>query len=135
MSIEHVTAALRDALLAADAVIYNQGSSGAYVERLMAELGIADRLQGRTVRVLNGEAVMERLAGSRGTALAFLAMSDAIHATGLQYAGALPPALQNFTTYEAAVMTGAREPLAAAEFLRTLTTDASRRTFRDAGVD
>jgi molybdate transport system substrate-binding protein len=127
--------ALRRTLLAADAVIYNQGSSGAYIEKLLAQLGIADRLAGRTVRVLNGEAVMERLAAARGSELAFLAMSDAIRATGLQYAGPLPEPLQNFTTYDAAVMIAAREPIAAAEFLRFITTDTARRTLRAAGVE
>ncbi|MBM3817609.1 MAG: ABC transporter substrate-binding protein [Acidimicrobiia bacterium] len=127
--------ALRRELLAADAVIYNQGSSGTYIETLLAQLGIADRVEAKTVRVLNGEAVMERLAAARGSELAFLARSDAIRATGLQYAGPLPAPLQNFTTYDAVVMHAAREPVAASAFLRFITTAAARRTLRDAGVE
>jgi molybdate transport system substrate-binding protein len=126
--------ALRRALLAADAVIYNQGSSGTYVEMLLATLGIADRVRPTSVRVLNGEAVMERLARAQGSEIAFLAMSDAIRATGLQYA-ALPPPLQNLTTYDAAILAGAREPRVAAEFIRSLGTDRARRTLRAAGVE
>jgi molybdate transport system substrate-binding protein len=129
------TDAVRRALLAADAVIYNQGSSGTYVETLLAQLGIADRVRTKTVRVLNGEAVMEQLANARGSELAFLAMSDAMRGSGLQYAGPLPAALQNHTAYDAAIMTAAREPRVAAEFIRSLTTDGARRTLRAAGVE
>jgi molybdate transport system substrate-binding protein len=127
--------ALRRALLAADAVVYNQGSSGAYIETLIAKLGIADRLAAKRVRVLNGEAVIERLANARGSELAFLAMSDAIRTTGLQYAGPLPGPLQNFTAYDAAVMRTAREPLAANEFVRFVTSAAARQTLRAAGIE
>jgi molybdate transport system substrate-binding protein len=127
--------ALRRTLLSADAVIYNQGSSGTYIEKLLATLGIADRVQPKAVRVLNGEAVMERLSAARGSELAFLAASDAIRARGLQYVGALPRPLQNLTTYDAAVMTRAREPAVAADFVRFITSAAVRGTLEAAGVE
>ena len=127
--------ALRRALLAADAIVYNQGSSGTYIEKLLSGLGIADRVRTKSVRVLNGEAVMERIGNARGSEIAFVAIPDAIRGTALRYVGPLPPALQNFTTYDAAVMNGAREPAAAAEFLRFITTAGARRTLLAAGVE
>jgi molybdate transport system substrate-binding protein len=127
--------ALRRALLAADAIVYNQGSSGTYIEKLLGALGIADSTTAKTIRVLNGEAVMERIVNARGSELAFVAVPDAIRGTGMRYVGPLPPALQNFTTYDAAVMNKAREPAAAAEFLRYISTAAARRTLVAAGVE
>jgi molybdate transport system substrate-binding protein len=127
--------ALRRALLAADAIVYNQGSSGTYIEKLLAQLGIAGQVAGKTVRVLNGEAVTERIANAHGSDIAFVAIPDAIRGTGLRYVGPLPPPLQNFTTYDGAVMNRAREPAAAAAFLRYITSAAARRTLNDAGVD
>jgi molybdate transport system substrate-binding protein len=125
---------LRRALLEADAVIYNQGSSGAYIDRLLRDLGVADRIAPKAFRVLNGEAVMERLAGGRGSELAFLAMSDAIRAAGVQYVGPLPASLQNYTRYDAAIMAGASEAAAAETFIRYITTPPAKRTLEAAGV-
>jgi molybdate transport system substrate-binding protein len=127
--------ALRRTLLSADAVIYNQGSSGTYIETLLATLGVAERIQPKAVRVLNGEAVMERLAGARGSELAFLAASDAIRAPELQYVGPLPQPLQNLTAYDAVVMKTAREPAVAADFVRYITSAAARGTLQGAGVE
>ena len=127
--------ALRTALLAAPAVIYNQGSSGTYIEQMLAGLGIADRVNAKRVRVLNGEAVMERMAAATGDEIAFLAMSDAIRAGGLQFVGPLPPALQNFTMYEAAVMSQAREPVVAAQFVRSIAGPQARTVWMRAGVE
>jgi molybdate transport system substrate-binding protein len=126
--------ALRRTLLAADAVVYNQGSSGTYIGKLLGDLGIAEAVSAKTVRVPNGEAVVERMAAGRGSEVAFLAMSDALRTTGLQYVGPLPPSLQNFTVYDAVVMNGASEPASAAKFIEYITTASARRTLEAAGV-
>jgi molybdate transport system substrate-binding protein len=127
--------ALRRALVAADAVIYNQGSSGTYIETMLRDLGIADRIRSKSVRVLNGEAVTERIVSARGSEIAFVAITDAVRGSGLRYVGPLPPPLQNFTTYDAAVMSKAKEPAAAAEFLRFMTTPDAKRALLAAGVE
>jgi molybdate transport system substrate-binding protein len=127
--------ALRAALLAAGAVIYNQGSSGTYIERMLAQLGIAERVAPKAVRVLNGEAVTERIAAGGATDVAFMAIPDAIRGSGLRYAGPLPATLQNFTAYDAAVMHAAREPLAAAQFLQFATSAPARTTMQSTGIE
>jgi molybdate transport system substrate-binding protein len=127
--------ALRRALLAAGAIVYNQGSSGTYIQRLLSQLGIAGEVGRKTVRVLNGEAVTERIAGGRATDIAFVASPDAIRGKGLRYVGPLPAPLQNFTAYDGAVMNKAREPTAAAEFLRYIGSASGRRMLREAGVE
>jgi molybdate transport system substrate-binding protein len=127
--------ALRSALLAAGAVIYNQGSSGTYIERMIARLGIAEQVASKAVRVLNGEAVTDRIATGGAADLAFMAIPDAIRGAGLRYVGPLPAALQNVTTYDAAVMRSAREPRAADAFLTFATTEAARQALRATGID
>ena len=89
----------------------------------------------KTVRVLNGEAVTERIANARGNDVAFMAIPDAIRGKGLRNVGPLPPPLQNFTTYEGAVMNSAREPAAAAAFLQFIRTAPARRVLQVAGVE
>lgn len=125
--------ALRAALLAADAVVFNQGSSGVYIEQLLARLDVAARV--KAARVLNGEAVTERILGGRGREMAFVAMPDAMRANGLRFVGPLPGDLQNYTTYDAAVMRGAREPAAAAAFLAFATSAPARAALKATGVD
>jgi len=127
--------ALRAALVAADAVIYNQGSSGTYIESLLARLGIAARVEAKTVRVLNGEAVTERLTSGGGTEIAFMAMSDAVRGTTFRTVGPLPAEVQNFTAYDAAVMTATHERAAAGAFLRFVTSAAAKQTWQSAGVE
>ena len=41
---------LRNALLGADAVVYNRGSSGLYIERLLTQIGVANQIASKTVR-------------------------------------------------------------------------------------
>jgi molybdate transport system substrate-binding protein len=55
--------------------------------------------------------------------------------TGLQFVGPLPGETQNYTTYEAAVMTGGKATDAARDFIRYLTTPGAKRIFAATGVD
>src|SRR5262245_10196614 len=68
--------ALKAALLAADLVVISQGASGASVERMLATLGVADRVTGKIAREPRGDDVMKRLAGSPGRAIGFTMISE-----------------------------------------------------------
>ena len=54
----------KHALLAADSVVYNQASSGLYIARMIEDLGLAEALEAKTVRVPTGAAVFTHLAES-----------------------------------------------------------------------
>jgi molybdate transport system substrate-binding protein len=127
---------LRAALLAAEAVVYNRGSSGLYIEQMLGRLGVAGQVAAKTVRVENGEAVFERIIGGKGNEVGFGAITEIrlFEPKGLRLVAPLPGDLQNFTAYDAAVMPGARAPDAAAAFIRYLTTADARNVFASAGV-
>jgi molybdate transport system substrate-binding protein len=127
---------LRTSLLAADAVVFNRGSTGVYVEQLLKKLGVADQIAGKIVRLDNGDAVMRRLIGGSGNEFGFGAITEIrlFESKGARLVAPLPAAVQNFTDYDVAVMTGTRTPQAAAEFVRFITTDAARAVFAGAGV-
>jgi signal transduction histidine kinase/ABC-type molybdate transport system substrate-binding protein len=129
--------ALRRALLAADAVVYNTASTGTYLESLFAQMGVADAVKAKAVRVTTGEEVMERIIGGRGRELGFGALTviRVYESKGVRYAGGLPDAVQNFTTYDAAVMTGAADTAAAGNLVRFLTSAAARQQFAAVGVE
>jgi len=119
--------AFKKALLQADAVVYSQGTSGVYIERLFRELGVADAIAGKVVRLANGVAAMERIASSRANDIGFTMVSEVriFEDRGVALAGLLPPAIQSYTTYTAAVMTSSPNRAAAQAFVRHLTTPAA----------
>jgi molybdate transport system substrate-binding protein len=128
---------LKSSLLKADAVVFNRGSTGLYVEQLLEKLGVADQIAGKIVRLDNGDAVMRRLIAGKGNEFGFGAITEIrlFEAKGARLVAPLPAGVQNFTAYDVAVMTGARTPQAAAEFVRFITTDAARGVFAGAGVE
>jgi len=128
--------ALRAAVLAAEHVVYTQGSSGQYIDAMLATLGVAGQLTSRLVRVADAETALARVAAGTSRDLGFGAITaiKAFGGKGTTYVAPLPESLQNFTGYDGAVMTGARAPQAAAGFLQFLTTPAARRTLEGAGL-
>jgi molybdate transport system substrate-binding protein len=129
--------ALRRAFLDADAIVYNRGSSGLYIEKLLAQMGIAEQVRPRTAQVSDGEDVMRRIIDGKGAEIGLAAISaiKIFKSERFRYVGPLPAPIQNLTTYDVAVMTGAREPRAAAEFVQFVTTRPARRVFLEAGVE
>ncbi|HWO36265.1 MAG TPA: substrate-binding domain-containing protein [Candidatus Acidoferrum sp.] len=63
------TQALKKALLEVEAVVYNTASSGAYVEDMLKKIGVFDEIQGKLVRLFDGNAVMRRLVEGKGKEL------------------------------------------------------------------
>jgi len=129
--------ALRQALLAADAVVYNEGSSGLYLEKLFGQIGVSDRLKAKTVRYPNGGQVVQHILDAKGGEIGFLPIPviRSNEPKGLQFAGPLPSDAQNYTTYEAVAMTGGGAMDAARDFIRYLTTPAAKQVFAAAGVE
>jgi molybdate transport system substrate-binding protein len=129
--------ALKQALLAADAVVYNSASTGLYLDRLFASLGLFEQLQAKTTRYPNGAAVMEHLLNGHGNEIGFGAITEIklYTAKGLNFVGPLPAEVQNYTSYDAALMRGASSPDAAAVVLRQLATPAAKTVFTTAGVE
>jgi molybdate transport system substrate-binding protein len=129
--------AVQRAFASADTIVFNRGSSGLYIEKLLAQMGIAGQVQSRILQVADGEDVMRRIIAGRGAEIGIAAISaiKLFTPNGFRYVGPLPPAIQNQTTYHAAVMSDAKEAVVAATFLRFITTPAARQIFRDAGVE
>jgi molybdate transport system substrate-binding protein len=55
------TDALKQALLAADTVVYNSASSGLYLDKLFGTMGILEQLKPKTTRYPDGASVMEHV--------------------------------------------------------------------------
>jgi molybdate transport system substrate-binding protein len=126
----------KQALLSAESVVYNQASTGIYLERLFEHLGIAEQLKAKTVRYPDAAAVLEHIRKGKGDEIGLGATTVIIESKskGLKFVGPLPPGIQNYTTYAATVV-GARSASDAAwEFVRYLTGPAAQKTFAAAGI-
>jgi molybdate transport system substrate-binding protein len=121
-------AALRRTLLDSAAVVYSQGTSGAHVQKVLTDLGVADVIRSKTLPAANGSVAMERIIAGRDNEIGFTMISEikAYEAKGVKLVGPLPASLQNYTTYLAAVMTQSPNREAAAGFVRHITTPAAR---------
>ncbi len=128
--------ALKQALLNADSIVYNQGSSGIYIDKLIEQMGIADRIKAKTTRYANAGQVLQHVMNGKANDIGFSPLPEIITGdpTRLQLAGPLPAPVQNNTSYAAVVMTGGNAGLAQ-DFIRYLTTPAAKKIFSAAGVD
>ena len=128
---------MKQALLSADSVVYNSASSGLYLDKLFANMGILDQLKPKTTRYPDGASVMEHVIKGKGNEIGFGAMTEIKLYTskGLKLVGPLPAEVQNYTTYDAALMTGAPAADAAKAVLRQLATPAGKAAFVSAGVE
>jgi molybdate transport system substrate-binding protein len=130
--------ALKDALLRAESVVYNQASTGQYLDKLFARIGVADTLKAKTTRYASAADVIEHVIRGRAkTEIGFAPITEIkdFEAKGAVLVAPLPADVQNYTVYVAAVMSDSRAPDAARDFVRYLTSAAARRTFAATGVE
>ena len=129
--------ALKQALLSADSIVYNEGSSGLYLEKLFEQMGIAAQLKTKTTRYPNGGQVIQHVINGKGVEIGLVPVPVIIsnEGKGIQLAGPLPAEVQNATSYAAVVMTSGKSIDAAKDFIRYLTLPAAKQTFKAAGVD
>jgi molybdate transport system substrate-binding protein len=131
-------AALKKEILNSQSLVYNEGTSGIFVDKLLEHLGVVEQAKVKTTRYPDAEGVMKHLAGSRaakeigfGQITAILMRAD----QGVKLVGPLPKEIENITTYAAGVSTGSQAPDLARQFVRFLITPVAGAAFRSTGVD
>ncbi|HWP60027.1 MAG TPA: substrate-binding domain-containing protein [Candidatus Acidoferrales bacterium] len=127
----------KDSLLQAEAVVYNQASTGIYLERLFQRLGIAEKLQRKAKRYPDAAGVLDRVARGTGREIGLAAATVIVQAkrAGLKFVGPLPAEIQNYTVYEAAVTAAAKSVENAREFVRFLASPEAKAEFSAAGIE
>jgi len=128
---------LRAALLAADSVVYNTASTGLYLDRLFGQMGVLDAIKAKTTRYPDGASVLEHVIRGSGNEIGFGAITEIrmYEPKGLAYVGPLPAAVQNYTSYEAALMVGGANADAARAVLEVLRTAPGKQAFVAGGVE
>ena len=134
------TAAFRNALLATPVLIYGNPkvtSSGAYFAKLIDNMGLADALRAKTMMFADGHEVMTNLGRSEGMAIGVTQISEILSnlAMGVDLVGPLPLELQNYTVYEAAVLSNAPSPSEADAFFDRLVDKPAQARFGAMGFE
>ncbi len=127
--------ALKATLVDAESVVYNQASTGLYLEKLFAQLGIAEPLRGKTTRYGNAAQVLEHIIAGRGREIGFGPITEikTYEPKGLVLVGPLPEEVQNYTSYVAIAMNGTRAT-EASDVIAYLATAKARQTFAATGA-
>jgi molybdate transport system substrate-binding protein len=129
--------ALKQALVAADSIVYNTASTGLYLDKLFASMGILEQLKPKTTRYPDGASVMEHVIKGKGNEIGFGAITEIrmYEPKGLKFVGPLPADVQNYTNYEAAVMIGSAKAEAARAVLKVLASPAAKAALASGGVE
>ena len=127
----------KQSLLNAESVVYNQASTGIYLEGLFNRLGIAAQLKAKTTRYPDFAGVLSHVSKGKGNEIGLGATTVIVEAEnkGLKLVGPLPAEIQNYTTYAVTVAAEGLAKDAAREFVRYLTTPAAKATFAAAGIE
>ena len=127
----------KQALLNAESVVYNQASTGIYLDRLFDRLGLGERLKARTTRYPDFAAVLNHMIEGKGDEIALGATTVIIEAghKGLSLVGPLPAGIQNYTAYVATVTADGDGKDAARGLLRYLTSPAAKAALAAAGIE
>src|SRR6516162_7768761 len=123
-------------LLDAEAVVYNTASSGAYVEDMLKKIGVFDEIQGKLVRLFDGNAVMRRLVEGKGKEFGFGGITDIVlnRDKGVRLVGPLPAETQNYTSYTAALIAISPNAQSARVFMTYLASRDGRALFAANGI-
>ena len=131
-------AALRNALLAADAVLLTRAPTGDHLMQAIARVGVAEAIADKLQRFDTSTLLNRHLADRADTAaIGFGPVTEikSWHGKGVVYAGAIPDEMQIVLPYGAAVLRRTQERELAHALLAFLATSAAREQFLASGVE
>jgi molybdate transport system substrate-binding protein len=127
-----------EALLAAQSIVLTEAPSGRHLDRVIGELGLADKLADRITRYDMGYMVNDHLvASTAGDEIGFgVATEISIYRDrGVTYAGPLPDEIQMALEYQAAMLSGCDKLDTCRQLFEFLATNAARAAFATTGVE
>jgi molybdate transport system substrate-binding protein len=129
-------AALRKALLAADAIYFpdpTRSTAGIHFARVLAQLGIHGELAARFKTFPNGMAAMRAMGEAKGKPIGCTQTTEIFATPGVRLVSPLPKGFDLETVYTAAVNTNAARPEEAAALIERLGSEENRKARIEAG--
>jgi molybdate transport system substrate-binding protein len=129
---------VRTALLRARSIVIPDpaggGRTGAALARMMTQLGIADAVKPK-VTMMQAIAGGVELVAKGEVELGMFNISEILPVKGVTLVGALPPALQSYIVFAAAIHAGSTSVAAAEDYIRLLSAPAAREQWRAGGLE
>ena len=131
------TEALKRALLEAESVFHTRASSGIYVAQLLERIGVAARIRDRIRSYHDAQETFTHVLGSKGRDIGFGGLPEVRrwHDRGLRLVAPLPPDIQNYTAYLAALMSDPPNREGARAFFKFLASAEAKALLVANGVD
>jgi molybdate transport system substrate-binding protein len=126
----------KQSLLGAESVVYNQASTGTYLETLFESLGIGAAVRNKSTRYPDFAAVLDHVSKGKGREIGLGATTVIIENEnrGVRFAGPLPAEIQNYTSYVAALIAESEANEVAHQFMRYLASPAAKSFLTAAGI-
>jgi molybdate transport system substrate-binding protein len=126
--------ALKKTLLAAKSIACSDSDSGVYLTtELFQKLGIADRLEGKVIKI-EATPVGEAVASGKAE-IGFQQISELLSVKGIDIVGPLPPGAQRITFFAAGIPATAKNPEAAKRLIRWLASPAAYAAINKGGLE
>jgi molybdate transport system substrate-binding protein len=126
--------AFKHTMLAAKSVAYSRtGASGLYAAKLMERLGIAEEMKSKT-RLVDGVPVAEVVAKGEAE-LGLQQINVILPVAGIDYAGPLPPDLQDYVEFAAGVLAVSKEPEVAKALVKFMSAPEAAPLIRKSGME
>ena len=130
--------AFKKALVEAKSVAFTDpaegGTSGIYFAGLTERLGIGGAVKKKAVLTKGGREAAIEVAEGRAE-MAVIYVSEAIAVKGVKVAGLLPPSLQDYSAYAAAIPQNSTDAAAARAFIAALSSAAMAERWRSNGFE
>ena len=129
--------AMKRSLVEADSVVFNRATGGQYIEKMLKDVGVYDRIERKTTRYASASEVMDHLLKGKGNEIGFAPITEIMlyKDKGLRFVGPLPAEVQQLNAYVASPMSSGANLDLAATFVRFLGGPAAKAAFKASGID
>jgi molybdate transport system substrate-binding protein len=132
------TDAFKRSMLAAKSIIYPDpaggGASGIYMAKLLERLGVAAEMKPKTTLSPSANVLYASVA-SGDVEIGFNQISEVLAQPSVEFAGPLPPEIQNYTQFSPGMVTGTSQADAAKALVVFLTSPAAKTVLRAKGFE
>jgi len=126
--------AFRRTLLAAKSITYlKEGASTLHLDRVFAQLGIAEALKPKTIQPMT-ESVSEMVASGEAE-LGIIVIPNILSVPGAELVGPLPPEIQSYIVFTAAVSAQSPNQQAARDLIKLITSPAAVLVLKAKGME
>lgn len=131
-------AMFKQAMLNADMLVYNKGSSGEYAAALIDKLNLRAAMEAKIHIAERGSDMIEMVESLPGQVLGLAQLTNILDqiekGVAVKIGGLFPDEIQKVTTYEIAVSTDCRNTALADGLVRTLASEEANKLLRAAGL-